>query len=278
MTDTPFFSLITVTHNNLKGLKRTHSSVDTQTCRDFEWIVVDGASDDGTRNYLAGSSADWTSEPDSGIYDAMNKGMARANGRYLLFLNAGDRLASADILETLRESIRSGPTSPGLVYGDSLEERPDGGLFLKKARSHRRARQGMFTHHQAMLYRRETFDGMRYDLRYAIAADYDLTLRALKTGAHVLYVPVAVCVFECGGVSQRRTRQGRAEQFAIRAALNICPASVNHAIRAKQILAQSARRLCPGLYRLAKGRMSAVSVMGLDVYGSRKDIEGNAKR
>ncbi len=84
------FSVITVTRNNLVGLRRTHESLRIQSCGDYEWIVVDGASDDGTADYLKKTGANWVSEPDRGIYDAMNKGIARAQGRWLIFMNAGD--------------------------------------------------------------------------------------------------------------------------------------------------------------------------------------------
>src|SRR5262249_10196471 len=69
----PLFSLITVTRNNQAGLQHTHESLQAQTCRDFEWIVIDGDSDDGTKSYLTATSALWLSEPDHGLYDAMNK-------------------------------------------------------------------------------------------------------------------------------------------------------------------------------------------------------------
>ena len=87
----PFFSIITVNLNHLEGLTRTAASIAGQSCDDYEWIVVDGGSNDGSVGFLESSSARWSSEADSGIYDAMNKGTQQSRGHYLLFLNAGGR-------------------------------------------------------------------------------------------------------------------------------------------------------------------------------------------
>ena len=94
-TDAPLFSIITVTKDNLRGFLETRQSVKGQSCRDYEWIVVDGNSSDGTKTHLPPHSV---SEADKGIYDAMNKGIDRATGRYLIFLNAVDLFEDIDIL------------------------------------------------------------------------------------------------------------------------------------------------------------------------------------
>ena len=99
------FSIITVTRNNLPGLKRTHDSLKIQICHDFEWVVVDGASTDGTPDYLRTTGAIWVSEPDSGLYDAMNKGLGNAVGDYIVFMNAGDLFAAPDVLDKIKSPI-----------------------------------------------------------------------------------------------------------------------------------------------------------------------------
>lgn len=94
-------SIITINYNNLEGLKRTLESVISQTWQEFEYIVIDGGSDDGSAEYIRSHSDKidyWVSEPDKGIYNAMNKGIAKANGEYLLFLNSGDYLNDSSIL------------------------------------------------------------------------------------------------------------------------------------------------------------------------------------
>jgi glycosyltransferase involved in cell wall biosynthesis len=98
----PKISIITINYNNLEGLKRTVESVVNQTWQEFEFVVIDGASTDGSVAYIEsqGSQIDyWVSEPDKGIYHAMNKGIAKATGEYLLFLNGGDHFFNNDVLE-----------------------------------------------------------------------------------------------------------------------------------------------------------------------------------
>ena len=98
----PKLTIITINYNNLEGLKRTVESVLNQTWQEFEYIVIDGGSNDGSAEYIESQSEHidyWVSEPDKGIYNAMNKGIAKARGEYLLFLNSGDHLYSAKVLE-----------------------------------------------------------------------------------------------------------------------------------------------------------------------------------
>jgi putative colanic acid biosynthesis glycosyltransferase len=109
------FSIITVTRNNLEGLRRTHVSLRAQSYADYEWIIIDGASSDGTVNYLEGLAARSWSEPDEGIYDAMNKGLARARGDYLLLMNAGDSFAAPDVLQKIADAIRAQPMPPAFI-------------------------------------------------------------------------------------------------------------------------------------------------------------------
>lgn len=101
-------SIITINFNNLEGLKRTLESVVTQTWQEFEYIVIDGGSTDGSAAYIESQSDKidyWVSEPDKGIYNAMNKGIAKATGEYLLFLNSGDHLYSNSVLEMNHNKI-----------------------------------------------------------------------------------------------------------------------------------------------------------------------------
>lgn len=96
-------SIITICYNNIEGLKQTFESISSQTARsEFEYIVVDGASKDGTADFLKENDSKinkWVSEPDKGIYNAMNKGVGFASGDYILFLNSGDCLHSPDAIE-----------------------------------------------------------------------------------------------------------------------------------------------------------------------------------
>jgi putative colanic acid biosynthesis glycosyltransferase len=240
------FSIISVTRNNLPGLKRTHDSLKAQTCHDYEWVVIDGASADGTPDYLRMTDALWVSEPDSGLYDAMNKGLGKAGGGYLIFMNAGDLFAAPDVLDKIKSAIE--PARPAFIYGDALEERPGQPPALKPARAHDKIAEGMFTHHQAMIYRRDSIGALRFDTAYEIGADYKFTAQFLSKGSEVLRLDFPVCLFEAGGVSQRRARQGRGEQFCIRRELALCREIENMRVYAAQTALMFLRRRAPGLY------------------------------
>jgi len=256
MTDSiPLFSVITITRDNKIGLQKTAVSIQNQTYQNFEWIIIDGASTDGTQNdFSKYSLAKIISEPDNGIYDAMNKGIKLATGDYLIFMNGGDIFASSNVLEKI-SNVAS--TQPDFIYGDSREDNHD-----KRARSHQKINWGMFTHHQAMFYNRKGLSGLRYDVNYKIAADYDLTLRFLnsfpldggrsgwgwKDNPKISYIPTPICVFETGGVSQTNAKLGRDEQFQSRQKNKSCGQFQNHLIRLIQLFRYILRKYLPSLY------------------------------
>ena len=190
----PLFSIITITRNNMAGFAKTHESLSAQSLKDYEWIIVDGNSTDGTKTYIEQKNlSDFcVSENDNGIYNAMNKGIERSKGQYLLFLNAGDTLADPDILLTLSYAIHT--HNPDFIYGDALEECKNAHPFYKKARSYKKYIWGMFTHHQAILYRREILGTLKYNENYKIASDYEFTIRFLKTTNKIHYIPCAIRV------------------------------------------------------------------------------------
>ena len=242
------FSIITICRNHVDGLIATGASVAAQSCKDYEWIVIDGASTDGTLAYLQSQAANphlqYISEPDGGIYDAMNKGIERATGDYLLFLNAGDTLADTNVLSAIRNLT---DTVPDFIYGDSLEEN-----HYKKARDFSTIIMGMFTHHQAMIYNRAALGHLRYNTAYKIAGDYDLTLRFIRPDTAVAYYKGAVCIFEQGGISQRAVALGRREQYQSRQENKACSWRFNAFIYILQSAAYLLRRYLPKLYWLLK--------------------------
>ena len=238
----PFLSVVTITRNNLAGLRATADSILMQSCKDFEWIIIDGNSNDGTKDFLVSLPADWISEPDGGIYDAMNKGLDRAKGRYVIFMNAGDCFSDADIVATLE---RAGRYDPDFIYGDALET----GGFYKKARTASRIGFGMPTHHQAMLYRHAAIGDLRYDTKYKIAADYDFTARFLNIAPKTHYIPCAICIFDTGGISQTNQKLGRAEQLSARRQLSINFMMIDWGIYLFQTLTAWIKQTMPTLYR-----------------------------
>ncbi|BAI71963.1 colanic acid biosynthesis glycosyl transferase [Azospirillum sp. B510] len=216
----PRLAIVTVVRDDLAGLVDTHDSLRGQLGPDVLWLVADGASSDGGADWLADHAdipAWWRSACDSGLYDAMNEAIDAARGlgaSHLLFLNAGDRLAAADGAGRLMRAIGRHPAC-ALLYGDALERLEDGRILLKRARSRRWAPFGMFTHHQAMIYRVAALSGLRFDPAYRIAADYAFTLAVLERGKAVR-LDWPVCLFAPGGLSQREAAAGRREQAAIR--------------------------------------------------------------
>ncbi|MFN3700979.1 MAG: glycosyltransferase family 2 protein [Alphaproteobacteria bacterium] len=256
------FSIITVTLNNHAGLRRTYQSLQTQNHKGFEWIVIDGGSADETLEFLRKNPPETLiSEPDQGLYDAMNKGIKLARRDYVLFLNAGDALASPDILHKISEDLKtpssqnSTPRPYAFLYGDALELEDNSALRLKPARPYHKRRWGMITHHQAMLYHRENLQHFSYDLSYKIAADYDLTLRFLGSilESEILYLPFPICIFEAGGLSQQKAGLGRKEQFKARQKHKNCPLAMNALIYSVQAASLALRRIVPPLYWRLRG-------------------------
>jgi putative colanic acid biosynthesis glycosyltransferase len=212
------FSVITIALNDLVGLRATKTSIDAQTLSDFEWIVVDGGSIDGTLEYLRQldqPNCRWTSEPDDGLYYAMNKGLERATGEYAIFMNSGDRLAGKDVLARADKLLAQSEQPADLLFGDAYEETASGKLLLKPARSVDAIKRGMFTHHQAMMYARKAIGSMRYDCRFRMAADYHFTCRLLSRGARSLYVGFPICIFQRAGFSESHAEIGRREGLAV---------------------------------------------------------------
>lgn len=216
----PLLSIVTVNLNDRAGLERTLDSVAAQTFGDRELVVIDGGSTDGSVDAIRARGAlvtAWTSEPDRGVYDAQNKGLARARGAYVLFLNSGDVLASPDALERLL----AGPPREDIVYGDAIVAHADG-------RREPRTVPELLTLefmmeatlvHPATAIRRALLERVGpYDSGLRIAADYELFLRAVvMEKATTRHVPYPIAVHASGGLSWTRPELTSAERRIIQA-------------------------------------------------------------
>jgi putative colanic acid biosynthesis glycosyltransferase WcaE len=208
----PFFSVITVVFNDLAGLRLTEASMRMQKERDFEWIVVDGGSIDGTVEYLRSLALPylkWSSERDNGIYDGMNKGTARAVGRYVIYMNGGDTFSDATCLKEVRHFLEKA-NWPELLYGGGNLCFSDGSTKYRAPRKMESAiRHCLPGCHQATYYRRDFLDIPPYDLQYSVSSDYYLSARCFMRGARPCYLNRPICNFAVGGTTSKFERMNR---------------------------------------------------------------------
>lgn len=184
MNTTPLISVITVTYNAAATLPATMQSMQQQQCSDFEHIIIDGASTDATlalaRRYST-PSLRILSEPDKGLYDAMNKGLRMARGKYIIFLNAGDRFATN---ATLRRYALAAEKDPDIIYGDTVVVDAAGTLLrprhlsAPKVLTAQSFSAGMLVCHQAFMVRKDL--APEYNTDYRWSSDYDWCVQCLK--------------------------------------------------------------------------------------------------
>lgn len=219
---TPLFSIITVTWNASSVLPATLGSVAEQTFRDYEHIIMDGSSTDGTP-LLAQQMNDpehirvW-SEPDSGLYDAMNKAMERVRGEYFIFLNAGDTFHSSDTLAIIAEGVRANG-HPGIIYGqtqivDSLRRRvADRHLTAPQQLTLRSFADGMVVCHQAFIVNSRV--ATPFDTSYRYSADYEWCIRCLQHSRLNVYIPAIIIDYLMEGLSTAHRFASLRERFSI---------------------------------------------------------------
>ena len=202
-------SIITVNLNNREGLQKTIDSVVSQTFRDFEWIVIDGGSTDGSKELIeqyADHFAYWVSEPDKGIYNAMNKGIKVAKGVYLQFLNSGDWLCDSEVLEKVFGKERSAD----ILYGYMLVEgsKSFSCSAMMKPVLHWTDFIGNTLPHQASFIKRVLFEKFGfYDETYKIAGDTKFFIKAIVwEKATYEFVPEKIATFQPGGISSNELR------------------------------------------------------------------------
>ncbi len=204
-------SVITVCFNSVETIAETLVSVAAQDATDFEHIVVDGNSSDGTMRVVenhAHQRLSWLSEPDQGLYDAMNKGIRMATGDYVIFLNSDDYFARPDVLS--RVGLKLSQTAADCLFGDTVFVQQDGRTLVGRNYSANGfskwwLRVGVMPPHPSMFMRRELVEGLGgFDTSYQIAADFDLIARAiLQRGSSWTTLPLTLTKFRVGGDSTR---------------------------------------------------------------------------
>ena len=202
---TPRFSIVTVVLNDCMGLEKTLNSVAQQTLSSWEQVVIDGCSTDGTQQLIRqrhNQIDDWVSEPDEGIYDAMNKGLSRCSGDYVYFLNAGDYFCHNQVLKNVANYLAQVPVD--LIYGRVKKKFKD-----FEDINHGRIEKIMFGQmppHQASFVARHVLiklDGFNTD--YKSSGDFDFFCRLLKNGCSCRRVPDIIAYFMAGGMSSNRS-------------------------------------------------------------------------
>lgn len=197
-------SIITVCRNAEKVIEKTISSVLGQTYENIEYIIVDGASQDKTMeiitHYADKGKIKYISEPDKGIYDAMNKGIRMASGDYLEFLNAGDALINHNVVDKVADKITE--CRADIVYGNILYQYPDG--------SERKRVYGQFCstffyyllgdciNHQAIFAAKRCLEGKGFDTTYRICADREWMLRMKKKQYGFKALNLSICSYSLG--------------------------------------------------------------------------------
>jgi glycosyltransferase involved in cell wall biosynthesis len=211
-TKYPLVTIITVVYNGIEFIEETIKNVINQSFENFEYIVVDGGSTDGTLEIIQKYESyisKWISEPDNGIYDAMNKGIKLATGSWLNFMNAGDSFYSNQVLQNVFEN--DFPEDVSVIYGDT-----DIGHKILKYKQNldlNSMAQGMMLCHQSTFYR--SSETIRYNLKYKICGDQDFTMQYFASGKKACYLDLTVSKYDLEGISSQSLNKILKEKLQI---------------------------------------------------------------
>ena len=214
----PKLSVITIVYNNVKDIERTMLSILNQTYSNIEYIVIDGASNDGTLEIIKkyeNRIVKLISEKDKGIYDAMNKGLALATGDYVLFMNSGDEIYE---VETVEKIFATAPNAD-IYYGET--EMYDENWNSLGRRRHQAPeyfnwesfKYGMSISHQAIYIKRSLTEP--YNLQYKYSADIDWIIKIAKKASSIVNTHLYVAKYLVGGMSKKKHRESLKERFQI---------------------------------------------------------------
>jgi glycosyltransferase involved in cell wall biosynthesis len=214
----PKISIITVVYNGEKHIGRTIESVVNQSYSPIEYIIIDGKSTDGTLKVIESYPGiiKLISEPDQGLYDAMNKGLQLATGSYVWFLNSGDQIYSPDTVEKMVEGMEG---LPDIIYGGTMiideaqNEVGDRRLRPPDQLTWKSFRKGMVVCHQSILVKRDL--APRYNLEYRFSADIDWVIRASLKAGLIHKSGLVLSRFLEGGLTDHNIKAGLKERFRI---------------------------------------------------------------
>lgn len=221
MKPTPLISIITVVYNSEKYLEKTILSIAEQNSDAIEYIIIDGGSKDNTPNIIQKHNQHIQksiSEPDKGLYDAMNKGLLLASGRYVWFINSGDKIFDQSTVQSIAE-IAESQNYPDVIYGETLiinendEEIGPRRLKAPENLSWKSLINGLVICHQSFIVKRSI--APQYNLKYKIAADYDWVLKCLKNSENVYNSKLILSRYLDNGFSKNNIPKALLERFSI---------------------------------------------------------------
>ena len=215
------FSIITVTYNASRQLEKTILSVLNQLYKHIEYIIVDGGSGDSTLDIIRqydSSISYWMSEPDKGIYDAMNKGLKVATGDYVWFLNAGDTLQHTQIVSELA-AIAEQNGLPDILYGETDLMDGTGDVFAPRrlktptVLTMKSFRMGMLVCHQAFIAKREL--APEYDLKYRFSSDFDWCIQCMNKADTIVNTGMRLVYYQYEGTTKANRKASLRERYEI---------------------------------------------------------------
>lgn len=218
----PVFSIITVTYNAAQWIEKTIQNVLGQTYDNIEFIVIDGKSTDGTIDIIkryASKISFWISDPDRGLYDAMNKGLKKATGDYVWFINAGDKIYDKDTIRTIVETLEQKNISPDIIYGETaIYNKNDQFIGMRRLRAPEKLtwksfKKGMLVSHQSFIARRAI--APLYNPEYRFSSDFDWCVKCMKE-ARVIYNSHSILSqYLDGGISTANRGPSLKERYRI---------------------------------------------------------------
>ena len=209
----PVVSVITIVYNNVADVEKTIRSVVEQSYPDIEYIIIDGGSTDGTVDIIKkydDKISFWESAPDKGIYDAMNKGIVKASGKWINFMNSGDYFYDSQVIENCIKTISNNNKDYKIAYGNFIWKNDNVENFVI-AKNTIRMHYTMPSAHQSFLVDTQLHKKDLYDTDYKIAADFDFLCKMQYKGIRFLKMPVTISVYQAGGLSESMDEVKRKE-------------------------------------------------------------------
>ncbi len=200
--NTPLITIVTVVFNSVEGIEKTIQSIIKQDYKNIEYIIIDGGSTDGTIDIIKKYEYAidyWISEKDHGIYDAMNKGINLAKGKWINFMNAEDTFASPNVLSNIFQKHTFDDKT--LIYGDSIDNYGDFEKYFKASNCQKKLWQGMQFSHQSTFSPTSYHKKFLFDTNYTIASDFHFIYNAYINGITFKYIPIPIAKIYIGGVS-----------------------------------------------------------------------------